>query len=161
MMEKRLHLRAPLDDELDDYGVYKCLQSNKDERVKSFGLLTSTEFIFVNDIHDHYVTATELQRKIGSGNFSVTVYRYDDSLMQLIIRRIGREEYEASAFELGIMRHLVEEAQQFQSEGNRVEVIIPAEASVTEEEEQTENLEAAKESIAAKEEQQGKRKLVS
>lgn len=160
-MEKRLHFRAPLDEELDDYGIYKCLQSNRQEKIKSYGLLTSTDYIFAIDIYDHYRTDTELKDKVGQGNFCVTVFRYDEDSMQLLIRRLGREEYEASEFELKVMRHLIDEAQRFQNEGYRIEVIIPAEASITEEEEQTEDLDAARESIEAKEEQNNKRKKVS
>ena len=157
-MEKRIVLRAPADDEVDNYGVYECLQSNRKSKVKSYGLLNSNNFIFQSGIADHYAANREIEKEIGRGNFILVVNKKNEELMEFDIRRRGHSEHTPSEFEWHVIRKTLEEAKRYSDEGYDVEVTIPAEASATEEEERTKDVDNAIESVDEK--QRGKNSII-
>ena len=154
-MEKKIYLQAPADDEVDNYGIYECLQSNRKEKEKSYGLLNANNYIFSSDISDHYAAHREAEEQIGKGNFMLVVHKRNEMITEFSIRKLGHTEYTPSDFEMYIIRKTLEEAKRYADEGYRVEVTIPKEASVTEEEESTEDIDNAIECVDEKQRQRG------
>lgn len=153
-MERKLLLTAPAYDEVDDYGIYECLNANKEHRFKTHGLLNAKQFVFKTNIGDHYCAWTDSEKEIGKGNFTIVVDRLRDDLQCLYIRKEGREEYEITEFEREVIKKTLEEAKKYQDEGNTIDVIIPAEVSYSRDEEQTKDVDEAIESVNEREKQQ-------
>ena len=136
-MSSRVFVKVSEDKDVDNYGVYDCFKQNKRDKVKSFGLLNNNYYIFESEIACHRAAGDSMKKEMGNGNFWVVVNKKNESVIQLDIRRIGREEHNPSDFEWKTIRNVLDEAKRFADEGNNIEVTIPAEVSASYEEETT------------------------
>lgn len=112
----------------DNYGVYDYLIESETENIKTFGVITDTEYIFKTGIYDHYGTATEIKDNYGEYDLYFSTYKKSNMMNCLNIYYTKRDiNDKVNLFQLECVINALRECQKYCEEKEvKVEVSIPS-----------------------------------